>query len=300
MGWQDRDYNAESEGGAGARFWRDFRMFLPPPATLALVLVHFIAYFVVLGVGYGRMPQEAVPLALSSGYLSPYAVLAHPIAANSGLSSSLGILAIWIGGAAIEHLIGPNRLFTLYVLGNVFAGIGYVALAGFAPTLAKAPLAIPLGAIIAWTIVVGRHYPYEIVSLFGFPVRIIRFLLVVLAVVGLASLMRYQLGATAVFAAAVTAAGAAYMLEVAATRQTVRSARRSPRRSRPLEPPKMEYLDDDEQIPDEEEVDTSINIDDLLEKISRTGIGSLSPEERDRLEQARLERLRREEKSRVR
>lgn len=300
MGWQDRDYNAETEGGAG-RFWRDFRMFLPPPATLALVLVHFIAYFVVLGVGYGRTPQEAVPLALSSGYLSPYAVLAHPIAANSGLASTLGILAVWIGGAALENLIGPNRLFTLYVLGNVFAGIGYVALAGFVPTLATAPLAIPLGAISAWTVVVARHYPYEILSLFGFSVRIIRFLVVVLAVAGLASLFRYQLGAAAVLAAAVTAAGAAYMLEVAATRHSVRSPRRPPRRrSRPLEAPEMEYLDEDEQIPDEEEIDASINIDDLLEKISRTGIGSLSPDERDRLEQARQERLRREEKSRVR
>lgn len=300
MGWQDRDYRADDQGGL--RQFRDgFRMLLPPPATLALVLLHFVAYFVVLGVGYGGVPQQAVPLALSSAYLSPYAVLAHPVAANTGLISSLSIFAIWVGGGALENLIGPNRLFTLYVLGNVFAGIGYVALAGFVPSLATGPLAIPLGAIVAWTVVVVRHYPYEILSLLGFVVRVVHFWFAALAVAAIACLFRYKAGSTALLAGGVTAAGAAYLLEILGSGQTIRFSRR-PRgrtRSRPLEPPDMEYLTDDERIGGDEE-DTATNIDDLLEKISRTGIGSLTPDERDRLEQARQERLRKEERSRAR
>ncbi len=307
MGWQDRDYNADGEGaGAGRRFWSDLRMFLPPPATLALVLVHFVAYFAVLGVGYGNAPQESVPLALSSGYLSPYAVLAHPIAANSGLASSISIFVIWVVGTAVEQLIGPNRLFTLYVLGNVFSGIGYVAVAGFLPGLATGPLAVPLGAVLAWSVVIVRHFPYEVISLFGFVVRVMRFCGVVLAVAAIAALLRYRAGAAALAAGGLTAAGAAYVLEVLALRHAEGPGRRRRlrRRGRPQDPPEMEYLSEDEQpeydeYQDDEE-DTSINVDDLLEKISRSGIASLTPEERDRLEQARQERLRKEERSRAR
>lgn len=301
MSWQDRDYNADSAGGGLHRFWRDARIFLPPPATLALVVVHVIAYWVVLAMGYGRSPQAAVPLALSSGYLSPYGVLAHPIAANSGLISTLVIIAIWTAGGAIENLIGPNRLFTLYVVGNVFAGVGYVAVAGFLPHLAVAPLAVPLGAWMAWLMLVLRQYPYEILSIFGFTVRVIRFMGALLAVAALAALFRFQAGAAALLAAGLTAAGAAYVLETLGARVTHahhEPERRAPRR--PMQgPPEMEFLGDDEEEVDDDAA-ASINVDDLLEKISRSGIDSLTPEERARLEQARQERLRKEDRSHVR
>jgi hypothetical protein len=47
-------------------------------------------------------------------------------------------------------------------------------------------------------------------------------------------------------------------------------------------------------------VEDTLNVDDVLAKISREGMASLTPEERERLETARQDRLRRERDARGR
>lgn len=293
MSWRERDYTWFGGKGRGYRdragTWREH---LPPPATRVLVLLH-LAGFILVATTSGA--ETAPQLMLGGGQVSGLGVIAHPIAAPSAFTLLFVITVVWTLGGRIESHLGPRTMLALYLLGNILGGLAFVAVAGLRPELTIAPLMTPLGAMMAWTTVVWRRLSFELVAIFVKEFPLAKVAAFIAALGGVIMLLSFGLGATGWFSAAAAGMAVPVVLDVAAELRFSRR-RRGPqiRARRPT--PEIEPEDDRSIDP----AGQTVEIDEILAKISRSGMASLTAEERSRLEEARQARLRREDEARVR
>jgi membrane associated rhomboid family serine protease len=281
VSWQDRDYSDEWQGDPVATSWLRRR---PPDVTFALMILHGAAFLVMLILfqHYGQVMEQLCVLKGAEAH--PFAILLHAIGTTGLLSILFVVLALWSLGARLEPRLGALRVVALYILGNLAAGAAYFGAARLSAGLATTPLDSPIGALAAWCLVAWRQLRDEPVQVFGWMTSAGRmYALCALIVAGMALLMS-GVGGLAWLAAAAAGCGSALLAEhwpamrPRVRRRGVRIVR--PSVPRPVAPPaRSTVLDTD--------------IDDILAKISREGLAALTPAERERLEAARQDKLRR-------
>jgi membrane associated rhomboid family serine protease len=290
MSWRERDYTWFSESSGAAL--RDWRSLLPPPGATGLLVAHLTGFIIALLLRHGVSENAAESIALTNE-LNAWTVFTHPIATTNGLMLSCILCGVWSLAGRIEDLLGMRRMLALYAGGNVLAGLAFVVIARFWPINASASLSEPVGAVAAWVVTIWTLLPFENVGLFGrfFSLRSVG--LTCTAIVATLTVMQYGPGATAWLTAAFVGGAVAPVIDVAYTlvarrRQRAESAPSRPTRSeRRSEPARRTNPapEPESQLPE---------IDDLLAKISRAGIDSLTASERARLEAARKARLERD------
>lgn len=301
MGWQDREYNSwrSWEG----RSWRDGPFRLPPRGVMMLIAIHVFGAISVLALRLDHdrsTADEALRwMMLSNESPRATAILLHAISPPDVFALITTVAVVWMLGSRIEESFGPRRLWSLYVLGNVLAGLAFFVIASAWPAGASAPLTMPLGAFAAWSLVAWRTMRFDYVSIFGKLVSVATLSAVLLGVAAAFVVMGHGAGAVAWSLGAVTGAGATPIVESVAALLARAGARR------PLLPQRVtrlavrdEFADD---VEDEVESDSNddaedfgsvdVEIDTILAKISRAGMQSLTTEERARLEAARQAKL---------
>ncbi len=272
MGWTDREYmRADSH----APLWR---LGTSSPATSALIIAHIAALLLVamMQVDAGRTWLEFITLSGTS--LHWPAVVLHPFSTASFWTVLFVGWVLWTLGRLIEARIGSTRLVLAYFGFNTLAGAVFYLVAMLRPAWASAVLTVPLGALVAAIVWVWTRMPDERVGVFGMILPVAPFV-AALGGIGVLSLALSAGSGAAAFLLAGSASGGA-VFALAGVRVNplprlhnlrLRASATSQRGATPG--------DDD--------------IDDLLEKISRHGLQSLTSAERRRLERARQERLRR-------
>lgn len=274
MGWQDRDYSDAPLGeptptAAGLR--------RPPGLTLALMLLHGGALFVMLATAEGSATPPAAAITLHATSISLLGIVLHPIASAGLLTTLFVVLALWSLAGRIERRRGAMRLAVVYVIANTVAGAAYAATANAAPHLARAELDYPVGVLAGLCLLAWRHFRAEPVQVLGRMTTIGTVYLVCAAIVAGLVVLRDGVGSAAWLIAAGAGACATGVLEWLPTARTAARRPRVPRR-RPAPRRRTAPADDPE-------------LDALLAKISAEGIDALSEAERERLERARRRRL---------
>ena len=282
MGWRDREYAQTWEGESG-RVVRGVH--LPPRGTLALVVLHVLAFLIVWGLPSDEGLDVSALLAVSGPAPHPLAILAHPVATTRLGTLALVVFAGWTLGARLESRFGTARLLALYVCGNLLAGAVCFAVARWQPDLAAAALSFPAGALVAWCLAAWRGLADEFFSLFGRLLTVAKTAALAAVIAAGVVLLLNGRGASALLAGAAIGGVAEPLVEGLAALRRRRARRRSPTptehrptrpATRPAQPP-----------PDEPDID------DILAKISRQGLDSLTQAERDRLETASRAKQRR-------
>lgn len=277
VGWQERDYSDESYGEPVSTTGGLRR---PPNGTLALMIIHGAAFVLMLMLRHGNGEAIVAMCALSGETAHPLGILLHPLATADVLRAAFVVLALWSLAGRLEPRMGLLRLVVLYVAGNLVAGGVYFAVARGLPTLATAPLDYPVGALAALCLTAWRQLRHDLVQLLGRVMSVATIYAICAGIVVVLAFADAREGALAWLLAAAAGAGSAPL----AARWS--SGPRRPRRVRqvvrPSIPPAIIQPPLDE--PD---------VDDILAKISREGIGALTDAERDRLERARRAKLRR-------
>jgi membrane associated rhomboid family serine protease len=278
LGWQDRDYSDGSYRDPVSTTWGIRR---PPSATLALMILHGVAFLLMLALERGDGRAIAGRFALSADPLNPLGILLHPLGTTRFFTALFVVLALWSLGGRLELRLGVRRLLALYVVSNLAAGAAYFGLARSLPALAVMPLDYPAGALAGLCVIAWRRLRNEAVQVLGRVTSLAKLYAICgLIVIGLA-LVDAGAGAVVWLAGAVAGGLAALLIEYrpVLVRPRWRTARRLVRPSvpRPVTPP---------PAPDE------LDIDDILAKISREGLASLTDAERQRLEAARQAKLR--------
>ena len=282
MGVWDRDYSKARPGEqAGGTDWASY---LPPRGSLILIVLHLFAFFMVLVLRHDEGDQALSMFFLRGESLNPVAILLHPFGVISLLTLIFVIYAIWVLGGRIESRFGAARLCYSYVLGTLLAGIVFLGFAQLSPAHSEYELAMPAGALAAWTLGAWRGLNDEMVSVFGKLMTTAKAVAIGAAIV--AGLVFFRAGPSAtgwlIAAAAGSLAWPALNLflggsthrAAASTAMTYRFPARSNK-------------------PSSSDVLTDREIDEILAKISRNGIDSISEEDRQRLEDARKAKLRR-------
>ncbi len=264
MGVWDRDY-AQPERANAPQPWPISR---PPPAALGLLVVHGLAFLIAVGM---RNDAEAAAstLALHTPPNAWYAVLTHAIASANLISVLSTAYVIWALGGWLERRGGGAYMLTLYACAIVGAGVTYRLLAQTG--MPAAELDHPLGVLASWAFVTARLARHEAVPLFGRVFTMPQIIGGIAALMLLFMMLAHGAGAGILIASAVAGAATA-PLAIALHAVMVRKPRNRTRQAAP--PPVSE--------PD---------IDDVLAKISRQGIDSLTADERRRLETARRAKL---------
>ncbi len=268
MGWQERDYSDQTYRERLSAAWAIAR---PPRVTLALMILHGVAFVLVLALsareGGGRSLALVAPV-------HTWGVLTHAVATSSLFTAVFVVLALWSLGGRLEPLVGRPRLLANYLLGTLAGGAAYYGVARAAPVLASGPLDYPVGVLAGLCLLAVRTLRHERVQVLGWGTSAARLYALLAAVVVALEVVRFGVGAGAWLAAAAAGAAAVGLVE-----ELARLLRRKGRR-RPVRP---SIPDDDTPHPLFEPPD----IDDVLAKISRSGLASLTPAERQRLEDAR-------------
>jgi len=282
MSWRDRDYAHAWEGESG-RVVRGVH--LPPRGTLALIVLHVLAFLVVWGLRSDEGLDVSALLAVSGPAPHPLAILVHPIAIARLGTLALVIFAAWTLGARLESRFGTARVLALYICGNVLAGAVCFAVARWQPDLAAAALNFPAGALVAWCVSAWRRLADEFFMIFGRLLMVAKAAALAAVIAAGVILLLNGAGAAGLLAGAAVGGVADPLVEGLAALRRRRARWRSPtpaehRRTRPATRPSQ-------PTPDEP------NIDDILAKISRAGLDSLTQAERDRLEAARRAKQRR-------
>lgn len=279
MGWQDRDYSDEAYGDPVSTRWG-----IRPPlsATLALMILHGAAFLLMSALKYGDGQAIVAQCALSGDTASPLGILLHPFGTTSLFAALFVVLALWSLGGRLQPRLGVRRLIVVYVVGNVAAGAAYFGAARLLPALAAMPLDYPAGALAGLCVLAWRRLRDEAVQVLGRVTTAAKVYAICGAIVVVLVFLEARAGAGAWFAGALAGGLSAMLVESPLTlaRPRRRATHRVVRPSipRPAVPP---------AAPDEPDVD------DLLAKISREGLTSLTTEERQRLEAARQAKLRR-------
>jgi len=278
MGWQDRDYSDGAYGEPVSTTWGIRR---PPSATLALMILHAVAFLLMLALQHGDGQAIAALLPLSGSAATPLGILLHPLGNTSFFTALFVVLAFWALGGRLELRLGVQRLIAVYVLGNLAAGAAYFGVARGLPALAAMPLDYPVGALAGLCAVAWQRLRDDAVQVLGRVTSAAKVYAVCGAIVVGLAILEAREGAAAWLAAAAAGAASAALIARWPVRVQFRRRRRyhTVRPSIPssvIQPP-----------PDEP------NIDPILAKISREGIESLTEAERQRLEAARRAKLRR-------
>ncbi|TWT42309.1 Rhomboid family protein [Phycisphaerae bacterium RAS1] len=281
MSWENRDYSQEGWREASSTPWREY---LPTRAAAWLIAVHLAAFALTLMLAYDSGRASVAMLALRGDNPQPLAMLTHPLAPSGLFALLFAVLFIWSFGSFIESQVGPLRLIVLYVSGNLLAGAAYFGFSRWQPPLAQSPLDTPVGALAAWAMLAFLRMRFEYRPVFGKLYPVPNIVAVCAGILAALELFRGGPGAAAwIIAAAAGAIGGAMPERL----PRLRGARP---RLRPVVRPSIVRVvaRDDEPL---DETDADANIDDVLAKISREGIGSLTEAERERLEAARRAKL---------
>jgi len=278
MGWRDRQYSKSEFDRAygGAEVTRR-----PPPVTLFLMILHGAAFFLILALAEGQ--RGAGPLALVGG--SPISVpdiLLYFIASRSLLTTAFVVLALWSLAGRVERRLGAGRLLVLYIIGNLAAGGAFAAVARAVPRLALAELDYPVGALAALCMVAVLRFWHEPAQVFGRVTTLGKVYAIAGGIVVGLVLLQAGMGAAAWLLAA--AAGAGLGL---ASERFPHSLPRPQRRRRRRRPAVRPSIQPESRGPS----DSDVQLDHLLEKISRSGMDSLTDRERAQLEEARQAKL---------
>lgn len=289
MTWQDRGYNQYDDTPSA---WGRMGFTRPPLATGILMAVHGFAVLAMLTLVAAHGAAGVPWLWAFDAHVWP-GILLHPVGTADLLRGVLTVVALWLIGGLLERRRGGGVLLQGYVLGNLAAGVAYFLLAAARPDLAITPLDYPLGALVAFVAALWRDVRYEPAEVFGYSTTQGRVLVFAAGLVVVLELVLRRAGAVAWVAGVAAAAAAALLLERAQADgwafgdwlRRLRPPSVAPRRIRPSRAPARQRS---AQPADERDVD------EILAKISRSGLESLSAEERQRLEAARLAKLRRE------
>ncbi len=273
MGWQDRDYLDEGYEGRTS-LWPGIRR--PPAATLTLMVLHGAAYLLLVSLWFATGHWFSSTLALQGELNEARGILLHPFATTSILTALFTILALWSLGGRLENRLGIGRLLAVYVLGNLLAGASFYAFARWQPSLALLPLDYPVGALTAMVVIAWNELRHEPTQVFGRITSLAKVYLVCAGLVVLIALVSSGEHAFAWLVALFVGALAAPLVEHGPRLSLPRHRRRRMRPSIARTPPPDEY-----------------DIDDILAKISRSGMGSLTRREVRRLEAARQAKLQR-------
>ncbi|MFH1745436.1 MAG: rhomboid family intramembrane serine protease [Planctomycetota bacterium] len=275
MSWRERDYSRETWGqaraGGGGLRW-------PTRGAGVLIVLHILAFFLLAVIAEDESGAGVVAaLELSQQSVQPLAILLHPFATRSVLTLIITVVVIWSLAGRIERQFGLGRMLTLYITGNLLAGIGFFTLASFWPIMAGVELDSPTGAFAAWCVALYRAMSGEMIMVMGQMRRASRVFGVVAAAAILLLLMFRGTAGLGWLTALIAGGLAEPIIRTSATLK-LRPRERRPRVHRSIpHPPKIQ--------PDEP------NIDDILAKISTDGLDALTPEERNRLEAARQAKL---------
>jgi len=282
VSWRERDYSRHSLS--------EYRRYLGGwrrcPARLVLTLLHLAgAVLVLLAVNY-RDVAELLELAR----LQP--LWSGPFLTDSGLAVVITCAGLWFVGGRVEGAIGPARLVTMYVLGAVFAAGAFAMVQALAPAWARMSMTLPVGPLAAISLRAWRHGRREIVPVFAWLVPYGTILATAAAVAVGLLLVGRGLSAAAWIAALL--AGLLADPACDALVSMVRDLRRRATRARPRRRERATPEPMGAGVPLEVAVESAAepDIDDVLAKISREGIASLSSQERAKLESARQAKLR--------
>jgi len=283
MGVWDRDYVRREAQGEGRPGWRSY---LPPGAALALLGLHVLGFLFVLMMRHDVGPHATVVFVLHGSAAHPAAILLHPIGGTSILGLVFVVTAIWMLGGCVERRSGLGRLLALYVVGNLLAGTFYFGFAQMAPAeLTEFSLAVPVGALAAWALGAWRSFKDERVSLLGRTTTISKASAGGAALVcGLVFCAEGQAATGWLLAAAAGSLAWPLCRIVTGKAGAASRERRVPGVESAGGVPARGGL---APGADEDEIDA------ILAKVGREGLGALTPAERDRLEAGRQTRLRR-------
>ncbi len=295
MGWRERDYHRNERGVS-------YRLKLRRTTWAGLLGGPMI---LVATQAAGHAAARMLPgpnrpwldsLALSGSGNHPVHILTHPFAARSLLT----VVAVLVTLAVLARLVDARRstghLLGLYLAGGLLGGAAFWLVAVLVPTWATLELAMPIGALAALALDVWRTYEGAMTSFFGLSAGVRTMVAATAAVLVVLNIAGQGAGCIAWLTALAAGALAAPLLEAifrdlperhaAQRRRTAGAARRAI--------PRDDWPDDDDLEPP---VDAprapAIDIDDILAKISRSGLSSLTDDERRRLEEARRARLER-------
>jgi membrane associated rhomboid family serine protease len=284
MSWRDRQYAKESYEGFG---FSPAGVRRPPGATLALMILHGVAFLVMLALSSGRGAGLADLLALRGGQAQPIGILLYPLATTSVLSVLFVVLAYWSLGGRLERILHARRLVSLVIVANIVAGGAYFVFARWQPNLATAELDYPVGALAALCAVAWRSLRQEGVQVFGRTTTLAKIYAICAAIVVAMVVLRAGAGSAAWLVAAAVGAGCGAVFErmpAVRWRARVQPKRHVVRRRDTPAPPKAQ--------PQQPSPDYESELDEILAKISREGMDALTAEERARLEAAREQKLR--------
>ena len=309
MSWEFREYAQEGP-------WRDPAQFagmrMPTGALRWLVILQVVGWVAAIGLRKDHAHLQHYLNGLASTVdARPLAILLHPFTPNAarfGLGIFILLFSIGmhlsLGNLVLQHF-GQRRLLSLFIVGSLLSGFFYFSAGLLTPALAAHPLDYPAGGFAAWAFLAWRGLKFEYVpigeKLYALPSVIAIFAGVLLAF----ELITGGVGAFQWIAAALFGALAVF---VAPYFEGVGWPRWRGRRSkvRPsvhrggdvgpeLAAIEAKLLGSSQSLergtsPATRSAD--VEIDAILEKISRSGVAALTPVEKAALEAARQARLR--------
>lgn len=249
------------------RYWATW---LWPDATRRIITVNVLVWMAVgithlvssrAGAILGSM--LALPAAWASALTRPWTLLTYMVAHIDFMHMMVNMLWLLLFGQMIEHAKGPRAVALLYLAGGLAGGLAFVGanavVPGPHPWMVGASCAV--AAVIAAVAVIMPRWRVNM-FLIG-EVKIVWVALAAIAMFLFASQSLY----TAIAHAAGCLAGAIYGVDIAYGRQLLRRA------------PKFTGWD----VGGADKISDDKLLDMLLDKVTRSGYGSLSPSERQQL-----------------
>jgi membrane associated rhomboid family serine protease len=240
------------------------------------MIVHGLAFVLVLMLQASAQP--AAPLDWVNVAKHPAGIVLHPLATGRVLSAVFVVFALWSLGGRLELKLGGKRLIQLYVVGNFIAGIVYFGVVRAVSAQPERVLDYPAGALAAMCLAAWTHLADQSVNVFGRITSAAKMYAVCAAIVVAMEMLGHR--QDALYWLPAVAAGGTGALLVEWWNQRGRA---QPRRRRAI----RSSIPQRRSEPRREEP----NIDDILAKISRSGLDSLTKDERRRLEEARQIKL---------
>lgn len=282
VSWQDRDYSQYVDDGPTVFSARPIRR---NRAALVLLIIHITAAVGMLSLIFAGTNLDAVPLSVAAPNPAWWTIFTHPFASTDFFRVLLTGLILWAVAPRIEEQFGRTRLIQSYLLGNVAAGAVFWGVARLRPAWAGQPLDYPVGAGIAWLVLYWQFARHEMTVIAGKAMRVGHVIAAIGGVMALLALALNGLGGIGWLLAA-TVGGAVGTLQP--LQLHLHRPRRRVRVVRPAESPTSYKLESHAS----RAAATESELDQILDKISKAGIDSLSAEDRTKLEALRQLKLR--------
>lgn len=280
MSWQDRDYSL----GSLRQRAEALGIRRPPTVTLSLIVLHLLGWAVVLLLRNGALGVDGSAAVVFRSGQHPLAILLHPFASGSVFTLLFVAFALWSLGASLEPILDGPKFLAVYVVGNLAAGAVFHVVMQGRPAIGAVSLDYPAGALAAMVVVAWRHLRWEMVSVFGRWMSLAKVYAICAAIAVGLMILRGPGAIAWVVAVAGGAAAGASVEYVNLGRFMVRRPRKAV--ATPRGGQRKAVVSPDKPA--------AIDVDEILAKISRSGLASLTEAERARLEAARRARLRSE------